>query len=208
MIEGQHMSDASGTESSLPSEVPVIDLSEAPGAQETWGRPAYVVYVWAVVERVLVTNSWQISSRVRVSVLRLFGAKIGEGVVFRPRTRVKSPWMLTIGDRSWIGEDVWIHNQDRVEIGSDVVISQGSFITTGSHAHRRDMALITKPIVVENGAWVTARCVVLGGTRVQQSALVAPQSVVSGLVKKNTLYMGNPATPIGNRFDLEKPARP
>lgn len=202
------MSDAGGTERCSPNQVRVIDLSQAPGERETWGKPAYIVYVWAAVERLLVTNSWQFSSRVRVSALRLFGAKIGQGVIFRPRTRVKSPWMLTIGDRSWIGEDVWIHNQDRIEIGSDVVISQGSFITTGSHAHKRDMGLITKPIVVEDGAWVTARCVVLGGTYVERSALVAPQSVVSGRVRRNTVYRGNPATPISERFDpgeLPKP---
>ena len=83
---------------------------------------------------------------------------------------MRFPWKLVIGDRSWIGEDVWLHNQDRLTIGSDAVVSQGAFVTTGSHAHRRDMALITKPVVIEDGAWVTARCVILGGSRIGVSA--------------------------------------
>ena len=49
--------------------------------------------------------------------LRVFGAKLGKGVVLKPRIRVKYPWNLTIGDHSWIGEEVWIDNLDHVHIG-------------------------------------------------------------------------------------------
>lgn len=157
----------------------VIDLSDAPGERAAWGRPRVVVYLWAAAELLFVSNPWQISSRLRVAVLRLFGAKIGRAVIFRPRTRVKFPWYLTVGDRSWIGEGVWIHNQDRVCIGHDVVISQETMITTGSHSLRRDMALITRPIVVEDGAWITSRCVVTGGVTVGSSAVIEPMSLVS-----------------------------
>ena len=88
------------------TEVPVIDLSQAPGERAAWDRPAWVVYLWGICELLLVTNPWQISSGLRIRVLRAFGAEIGEGVIFRPRTRVKFPWKLHIGDRSWIGEGV------------------------------------------------------------------------------------------------------
>src|SRR5674476_367026 len=93
--------------------VRVIDLSKAPGEREAWDRPSWVVYMWALCELVFVTNPFQISSGLRVRVLRLFGADIGEGVIMRPRLRVKFPWKLSVGARSWIGEGVWIHNQDR-----------------------------------------------------------------------------------------------
>lgn len=158
-------------------EIPVIDLSLAPGEGEAWGKPRVVVYLWAAAEIIFVSNPWQVSSRLRVAVLRLFGADIGQGVIFRPRTRVKFPWKLRVGDRSWIGEGVWFHNQDHVTVGSDVVLSQEAFVTTGSHAIRRDMALITKPVVIEDGAWVTTRCIVLGGTRIGRSAVLTPNSV-------------------------------
>ena len=48
-----------------------------------------------------------------------FGARIGEDVLLRPRLRVRFPWKLTIGDRSWIGEGVWLRSQDQATIGSD-----------------------------------------------------------------------------------------
>lgn len=173
------------------AQVPVIDLSKAPGEGAAWGRPKWVVYLWAIAERLFVTNSWQISSRLRVSVLRAFGAEIGEGVIFRPRTRVHLPWKLHIGDRSWIGEGVWFHNQDHIHVGRNVVLSQETFLTTGSHRHRKDMALVTRPIVIEEGAWVTSRCVVVGGVRIGRSTLVAPLTVVDrdlpeGVVARRT----------------------
>jgi putative colanic acid biosynthesis acetyltransferase WcaF len=179
---------------------PVIDLSAAPGSGESWGAPAWKVYAWGLVELLLVTNPWQISSRIRRAALVAFGARIGPGVILRPRLRVRFPWKLAIGARSWIGEDVWLHNQDQLTIGADAVVSQGTFVTTGSHAHRQDMALITRPVVIEDGAWVTARCVVLGGSRVGVSALVTPGSVVSGEVPDGMVFGSEGGRVLGPRF--------
>lgn len=170
--------------------VPVIPLNAAPGERTSWGRPVIVVYLWGLCEWLFVTNGLQVSSRIRVWVLRAFGAKIGRGVIFRPRTRVRFPWKLEIGSDCWIGEGVWIHNQDRVTVGHDVAISQDTFISTGSHSLRRDMALVTKPIEIEPGAWITARCVVLGGTRIGRSAVISPGTVVRGVVPANVVFHG------------------
>jgi len=178
----------------------VISLREAPGERASWGRSRVVVYAWGLVEWLVVTNPLQISSRLRVFALRCFGASIGARVIFRPRTRVRFPWKLSVGDDCWIGEGVWIHNQDQVTIGRDVVLSQETLITTGSHAHRRDMALITRPVTIEDGVWVTARCVVLGGAHIRTSALVAPLSVVSGVVGAGVVVRGNPAVQVDERF--------
>lgn len=188
------------------SDIPVIDLSKAPGERAAWDRPAWQVYLWAVCELIFVTNPWQISSSLRVRVLRAFGADIGDGVVFRPRTRVKFPWKLHIGHRSWIGEGVWFHNQDHVYVGQDVVISQESFLTTGSHAHRRNMALLTRPVNVADGVWITSRCVVLGGSRIGRSALITPNSVVSGDVPPDAIFGASPNTVQGWRFGGTRPS--
>lgn len=180
--------------------VRVISLGAAPGEHAAWDRPRSVIYLWALCELLFVTNAWQVSSSLRVRMLRLFGAEIGRGVVFRPRTRVKFPWKLHIGANSWIGEGVWFHNQDHVFIGHDVVISQETFLTTGSHAHRRDMALITRPIRVDDGAWVTSRCTLLGGAHVGRSALLTPGTVVGGEVPPNRIWGPAQAHDLGPRF--------
>lgn len=166
----------------------IIPLRDAPGERAAWGRSPFVVYAWAIVERLIVTNSWQISSRLRVAVLRFFGASIGQGVIIRPRTRVSFPWKLSIGDDSWIGEGVWFHNQNTIRVGHDVVISQESFLTTGSHRHRTDMGLITRPIVIEDGAWITSRCIVLGGVTVGRNAIVKAGSRVDVDVSADVIW--------------------
>lgn len=181
------------------TKVPVIRLADAPGERVSWNRPAWVVFLWGLAELVFVTNPLQISSGLRVAVLRAFGAEIGDGVVFRPRTRVRFPWKLHIGDHSWIGEGVWFHNQDHVYIGHDSVISQETFLTTGSHAHRRDMALITRPITIGDGVWVTSRCMILGGANIGDSALVRPMTVVGSDVPANTIWSS--AGAMGSRFE-------
>ena len=193
------MKESHEAESSF--DIPVINLADAPGEHAAWDRPKILIYLWAICELLIVTNAWQISSDLRVQVLRLFGAEIGDGVIFRPRTRVKFPWKLHIGDRSWIGEGVWIHNQDHIYIGHDVVLSQDAFLSTGSHAHRRDMALIKREIRIDPGAWVTSRCIVLGGSHIGQSALIHPGTTVSGDVPPNTQW-GNITGPqdLGQRF--------
>lgn len=172
---------------SPPQRVPVIPLAQAPGQRVAWDRPAWIVLAWSVAELLFVTNAWQVSSRLRVGVLRAFGARIGRGVTFRPRTRVRFPWKLTIGNDCWIGEGVWFHNQAPITVGHDVVISQETMLTTGSHAHRRDMALLTRPITIEPGAWIASRCVVTGGVTVGRSALVAPLTLVDQDVPANVV---------------------
>jgi putative colanic acid biosynthesis acetyltransferase WcaF len=190
----------------LSQNLPVIDLGAAPGKRESWDAPTWKVYAWGLVELLLVSSSWQVSSRLRRAALVAFGARVGKGVLLRPRLRVRFPWKLSIGDRSWIGEDVWLHNQDQITIGSDVVISQGTFITTGSHAHRRDMALVTAPVAISDGAWITARCIVLGGSQVGVSTLITPGTVVSGTVPDGMVFGQAGGAVLRPRFDSEGPS--
>ena len=106
-------------------------------------------------------------------MLRLFGAKIGRDTLIR-NIHVKFPWNLQIGDRCWLGEGVWLHNQDKLTIGADSVISQQSFITTGSHDSKETMDLVTRPVRIGQGVWVTSRCIVLAGVEIGDNAVLTP----------------------------------
>jgi putative colanic acid biosynthesis acetyltransferase WcaF len=66
-------------------------------------------------------------------LLRLFGAKIGKKVIIRPSVKITYPWKLSIGDYSWIGDDVDLYTLGEIDIGNHVVISQRSYLCTGSH---------------------------------------------------------------------------
>jgi putative colanic acid biosynthesis acetyltransferase WcaF len=150
----------------------VIPLRDAPGSREAWTRPIPILLLWILVEYIFVTNPLQLSSRIRGLALKSFGAKIGKGVILRPRLRVKFPWNLEIGNDCWIGEGVWIHNQDKVTVGHDVSISQETFITTGTHNFRKDMGLSTKPIVIEPGVWICSRAIITSGVTLGKSSVV------------------------------------
>ena len=187
-------------ETSEPSlgQTPVIKLAEAKGGSEIWGKSIFEIVLWAICEIIFVTNPWQISSGVRVFFLKLFGAKIGQNVTFRQRTRVKYPWKLEIGDDCWIGEGVWFHNQDLIRVGSNVVISQESMLTTGSHSFRANMDLIISPITIDDGVWITSRCMILAGVTVGRSAVICPMTVVRTDVPENVIF--------SSEFDASNPS--
>jgi putative colanic acid biosynthesis acetyltransferase WcaF len=170
-----------------------IDLSKASNGTFETGRSKLFIGVWLLVEWLFVTNSLQISSRLRIMALRWFGATIGDGVIMRQRVRIKFPWRLTIGDRCWIGEGVWIHNQEQLTIGSDTVVSQESFVTTGSHDPRATMDLVVKPVRIGSGVWITSRCMVLSGVEIGDNALVLPGAVVTSSLEPQGVYGGVPA---------------
>jgi putative colanic acid biosynthesis acetyltransferase WcaF len=177
-----------------------IDLSTAGPGSFKRTRSRSLEALWMVVEFLLVSNPLQVSSLLRVWALRLFGARVGTNVIMRPRTRVKFPWNLQVGDNCWIGEGVWIHNQGSVKIEDNAVVSQEAFITTGSHDIYRSMDLIIKPVVIRRGAWVTTRCIVLQGVEIGQNTVVTPGSVVRRSLPPDRVYGGNPAVFIRERW--------
>jgi putative colanic acid biosynthesis acetyltransferase WcaF len=181
---------------------PTIDLTRATRGnfKRTW--PLWYEFLWMVAEAIFVSNPLQVSSRLRVAVLRLFGAKIGRKTVIR-NVHIKFPWKLEVGDHSWLGERVWIHNQDRLTIGCNTVISQESFITTGSHDLYRTMDLITKPVRIGDGVWITSRCIVQMGVVIGDNAVVTPGSVVHQSLAAGHVYGGNPVSVLRPRWPDE-----
>ena len=135
---------------------------------------------------------WWCPSRLRVWVLRLFGAKVGTNVLIRHQVRVLWPWKLEIGDNAWIGEGVWLLNLESISIGPHVCLSQEAFLCTGSHDARDEaFAYDNAPIVVESGAWVAARAMILRGVTIGPGAVVPAMSCVASNVAATT-SMGPP----------------
>ena len=108
------------------------------------GRNAFTVQLWWLVQSVLFKTSPQFLYGWRNFLLRLFGAKIGKKVIIRPSVKVTYPWKLSIGDYSWIGDDVALYTLGNIEIGDNVVISQRSYLCTGSHNYLQEDFLSTK----------------------------------------------------------------
>src|SRR5579863_4303706 len=94
------------------------------------GRSKLVEAAWYLVKCLLFLPAWPVSSGIKTSVLRRFGARIGRGVVIKPRVNIHFPWKLSVGDHSWIGEEVFILNFEPVTIGAQCCISQRTFLCT------------------------------------------------------------------------------
>ena len=163
------------------------------------GASRIIEFLWILVSAVLV-ETWLPGSGWRKLILRLFGAKVGVGVVIKSRVRVKFPWRLRVGEYSWIGEQVWIDNLAEVKIGAHACVSQGAYLCTGSHDWSREgFDLIVAPIDIGRNAWVGARCNVAPGTRLGEGAVLSMGSVSRGKLAAWMVYAEQYAKPVRPR---------
>jgi putative colanic acid biosynthesis acetyltransferase WcaF len=157
--------------------------------------------IWYVVSLVVFESGLFPIYRFKIGVLRLFGAKIGTGLVIKPKVYIKYPWLLEVGNDVWIGEGVRIDNLALVKLGSNVCVSQNAFLLTGNHNYRSAaFELITGPITIEDEVWVGASSVVCPNTVLSQGNIVTVGSVISGTTNANRVYRGNPAIDIKPRY--------
>ena len=163
------------------------------------GRPRWIEALWLVAQCLFVSSSLPGAAH-RRWLLRLFGASIGRGVGIKPRVRVKFPWKLTVGDHSWIGEDVWIDNLADVKIGTHCCISQGAYLCTGSHDWTRPgFDLIVEPIDIGNCTWIAARSIIGPGVATGEGCVLALGSVATRNLMPWSIYSGVPAIKIKAR---------
>ena len=128
----QNNKNRSSTVSINTDDQPWFDLSGYDSPFDR-GKPTWFILLWWLVEGVIFPLTLHNFNGIRTSLLRLFGAKIGKGVVIRSSVRILYPWKVEIGDYSWLGDDVYIYSLDRIKIGSHSIISQKCYLCTGSH---------------------------------------------------------------------------
>ena len=157
-------------------------------------------FCWYFVNVVFFINPLNPVSSLKLFFLRLFGARIGKGVVLKPAINIKYPWKLTIGDHSWIGEKVWIDNLETVEIGKNVCLSQGAVLLSGNHDYTKTtFDLIVKKIILEDGTWIGAGAMVCPGVICHSHAVLAAESVATHDLDTYKIYQGNPAVFVKER---------
>lgn len=160
----------------------------------------FKIILWYFVNVLFFTNNFNPISGLKVFLLRLFGAKIGKGVVIKPGVNIKYPWLLEIGNYVWIGEQVWIDNLAKVSIQDNVCISQGALLLCGNHNYKiATFDLIIAEIILETGAWVGAKSIVCPGVTLYSHSILAVGSVATKNMDAFGIYQGNPAVKIRDR---------
>lgn len=157
--------------------------------------------LWYFFNVLFLINPLNPSSGLKKFILKLFGARIGKGVVIKPGVNIKYPWKLFVGDYSWLGEKVWIDNLANVVIGRSVCISQGAMLLTGNHNYAaKEFDLMVLAITLEDGVWIGSKAVVCPGVTCRSHAVLAVQSVATKNLEPFTIYQGNPAVAIKDRI--------
>ena len=150
--------------------------------------------LWVLISGLFFQTWFPWPSALKRTLLRLFGAKVGRGVVLKPRVTIKYPWKLTVGDHCWIGEHVWIDNLGQVSIGNHCCLSQGALLLCGNHNYKKPtFDLMVGDIIIEDGVWIGAHASVGPGVICHSDSVLAMGSVATQDLDAWTVYQGQPA---------------
>ncbi len=176
------------------------DLSKYQNPEYKPGGGTIKRLAWYFTNAVFLRNPLNPFSGVKVFLLKLFGAKIGKGVVIKPAVNIKYPWRLSIGNYSWLGENVWIDNLEDVAIADNCCLSQGAMLLTGNHNYKKTtFDLMTKGIILESGVWIGAYSIVAPGVCCKSHSVLAVNSVAVADLASYSIYQGNPAKKVRDR---------
>lgn len=151
----------------------MIHLNKYDSSHYSRGAPRWKEVMWWICRSLIFAPWFPIPSKIKVIVLRFFGAKVGKGVVIRSRVNITMPWRIEIGDHVWIGDEVMILSLDRVTIGNHVCISQRAFLCTGNHDFSKEtFDLMTAPIQIGDSCWIAASVFISPGAILPAGTMV------------------------------------
>lgn len=164
------------------------------------GKSKLTVQLWWFVQSTLFAFSPRFMYGLRRFLLRCFGAKIGKGVIIRPTSKITYPWKISIGDYSWIGDNVVLYSLGEIEIGNNTVISQRSYICTGSHDYNSEsFDIYSKKITIGDKCWLATDVYVAPSVTIGDFTIVGARSSVFSNLAPNKICVGSPAKPIKDR---------
>jgi len=163
--------------------------------------------------------------RLRATMLRLRGARIGAKSSIGARLVVRNAnaitlgarveiehdvfvktigGSLTVGDFAFIGRGCEIDVAQSVTIGAHTLLAPNVFITDHTHNHARARRLDEQgnriaPVTIGSDAWIGAHAVVLAGVTIGDGAIVGAGAVVTKDVAPYAIVAGVPARVIGSR---------
>lgn len=140
------------------------------------------------------------SFRCRLMVMRLFGAKIADGVTLHRCKIAGMPKKLSIGFGSTINKKAFIDARGGLTIGANVTIASNVTILTAGHdIDCPAFSYVTRPVEIGDYAVIFSNVLISPGVCIGRGAVVMPGSVVSKSIEPYQIVGGNPAKFIRNR---------
>ena len=165
------------------------------------GVSKFTEVCWYILKIVFFLSAFPYPKNFKVFLLRLFRAKIGNGVIIKPRVNIHMPWKLEIGNNVWIGEEAFILNFEDIKIGNNVCISQRAFLCGGNHDFNdSSMSYKNGPITLEDGVWIGAGTFVGPNVTIGADSIITAYSVATKNIEANGIYKGNPAIFLKSRW--------
>lgn len=127
--------------------------------------------IWYIINAIFIDSFFPFS-KIKILLLRFFGAQIGTNVEIKNNVNIKFPDKLYIGNDVWIGSFVWIDNIDNVIIKDNCCISQGVYFCTGNHNFKKEtFDLISEEIIINKNSWIGAKSIIGPGVILKENSI-------------------------------------
>lgn len=139
--------------------------------------------------------------KLKASLFRWAGVKVGQGVEFFQGIKVQGVGELEIQDKAFIGHEVlfMLNEGSKIIVEESAIIGSRSVVMTGFHPITPDGERVLSregtcsTVRIGRGCSVSTACVVLPGVTVGEMALVAAGATIAKDVAPRTLVGGCPA---------------
>lgn len=180
--------------------MPFFQLDQWDDTGFDYGKPKLIVLLWSLIQETIFRFSPVPFYGFRRWLLRLFGCRVGHGVIIRSRSRFHYPWRIKIGDYASIGDDVWLYSIAPITIGRHTIVSQKSFLCTAGHDYNDPcFRTYSKPINVGDGVWIAADVFVAPGVTVGNNTVIGARSSVFNDMPPGMICYGYPCNPVKPR---------
>jgi putative colanic acid biosynthesis acetyltransferase WcaF len=158
--------------------------------------------LWNPVGATLLSLTFHNWYRLRLLILRAWGAKLTDSTRIRASATISCPWNLTMGEESSIGNEAIIDAQAPITIGRFVTISQhatlfAAALGPGAEAYTKNSG--PAPITIADDAWISTDAFVGPGVNVGEGALLGSKASAFTDLEPWMIYGGEPARPLKAR---------
>lgn len=112
---------------------------------------------------------------------------------------------IELGGNVYIGVECKLYAEGGIAIGEYTKLGEGCLILSTGHNYKSrsripyDHIGLLRRVEIGKNVWIGCRCIVLGGVRIDDGAIVGAGSVVTKSIPKYAIVAGNPARIVGWR---------